>query len=441
MAFCTHCGSEIAPGAAFCTKCGQPLAAQPNPAAQQQPAYTAPARQPMQLELMSLISGGLLILGGLMGFIFTCCMNPFYKMVDIYDGTAISGLSVWAAIALILIWLTPMVYGAAELLNGLLFHKKSRVTATLMQIGNYVNLAVLAHAFLVSFVYLICVIVTMASASYLPGFFIALLILNILSLILLGVLVLVNLTYFHAQKQAIVSYHQHQMGYATAPMDSKLKAQPWVLGVGSLVFGIMSFFFCGFCDPYKTYYGYVFIGMGYAVAAFIMSLLLAGGYFFGYLSFTSISAQVAGQKAPDYKAAFEKMRQNNANKYIPTAAPTQQAAPQQPSVAQESPQQPAPQQAAQGAIRTAQGSRYPVGGQEILLGCDPAQAGIQFADPAGQVSPLHCGVRFENGQYLLVDYSATGTVVNGMRLTQGQPTYALPGSTVVLGDSVTITLE
>lgn len=50
-------------------------------------------------------------------------------------------------------------------------------------------------------------------------------------------------------------------------------------------------------------------------------------------------------------------------------------------------------------------------------------------------------MRFENGQYLLVDYSATGTVVNGMRLTQGQPTYALPGSTVVLGESVTITLE
>lgn len=393
----------------------------------------------MKLELMSLISGGLLILGGLMGFIFTCCMNPFYKMVDIYDGTAVSGLSVWAAIALILVWLTPMVYGAAELLNGLLFHRKSRITATLMQIGNYLNLGVLAHAFLVSFVYLICVIVTMASASYLPGFLIALLIMNILSLILLAVLVLVNLTYLRAQKQAIVSYHQFQMGYTPAPMDSKLKAQPWVLGIGSLVFGIMSFFFCGFCGNI-SYYGstqsYNAIGMGYAVAAFIMSLLLAGGYFFSYLSFNSVSAQVAGQKAPDYKAAFDKMRQDNANKYVPTANPAQQAAPQQPAA-----QQPAPQQAAQGAIRTAQGARYPVGGQEIRLGSDPAQAGIQFADPAGRVSSLHCGVRFENGQYLLVDYSATGTVVNGMRLTQGQPTYALPGSTVVLGESVTITLE
>lgn len=467
MAFCTHCGTENAPGAAFCTKCGQPMAAQPNPAAQQQPAqpasgmqqpaqqpaqpsyqqqaYAAPAapRQPLKIELMSLISGGLLILGGLMGFIFTCCMNPFYKMVDIYDGTAVSGLSVWAAIALILVWLTPMVYGAAELCNGLLFHRKSRVTATLMQIGNYLNLGVLAHAFLVSFVYLICVIVTMASAIRLPGLLIALLILNILSLILLAVLVLVNLTYLRAQKQAIVSYHQHQMGYTTAPMDSKLKAQPWVLGIGSLVFGIMSFFFCGFCGniSYSSTYSHNAIGMGYAVAAFIMSLLLAGGYFFSYLSFTSISAQVAGQKAPDYKAAFDKMRQDNANKYVPTAAPAQQAAPQQPAAQQQTVQQPAPQQAAQGAIRTAQGARYPVGGQEIRLGSDPAQAGIQFADPAGRVSSLHCGVRFENGQYLLVDYSATGTVVNGMRLTQGQPTYALPGSTVVLGESVTITLE
>ena len=97
----------------------------------------------MKLELMSLIAGGLLILGGLLGLIFTCVMNPFYDLASGFGllnrhgaGNAIGGLSVWASIALILVWITPMIYGAAELLNGLLFHKKSRVTATLMQIGN-----------------------------------------------------------------------------------------------------------------------------------------------------------------------------------------------------------------------------------------------------------------------------------------------------------------
>ena len=455
MAFCTHCGAENQPGAAFCTKCGQPMAAQPQPAqpaaqpgpsAQQpvqQPAYqqtyTAPAapRQPMKLELMSLIAGGLLILGGLLGLIFTCVMNPFYDLATGFGilnrygaGNAIGGLSVWASIALILVWITPMLYAAAELLNGLLFHKKSRVTATLMQIGNYVNLGVLAHGFLVSFIYLICVIVFMVSYSHvLDGSpLLAMLIHCILALLLLAALVLLSLKNLRAQKQAVVSYHQHQMGYATAPMDSKLKTQPLALGIGSLIFGILSFFFCGFCD----------LGMGYAVAAFIMSLVLAAGYFFGFLSFNSISAQVAGQKAPDYKAAFDKMMQQNANKYVPTAAPAQEA---QSPVQAAQPAQAAPQAEAQGFVRTAAGVRYPVGGQEIRLGSDPAQSGVQLSDPTGRISPVHCGIRFEKNQYLLVDYSATGTVVNGMRLTQGQPTYALPGSTVVLGESVTLTLE
>ncbi len=461
MAFCTHCGTENAPGAAFCTKCGQPMAAQPQPAqptaqpgpsvqqpaqpAYQQQAYTAPAvpRQPMKLELMSLIAGGLLILGGLLGLIFTCVMNPFYDLASGFGllnrhgaGNAIGGLSVWASIALILVWITPMIYGAAELLNGLLFHKKSRVTATLMQIGNYVNLGVLAHGFLVSFVYLICVIVFMVSYSYalegspLP----AMLIHCILTLLLLAALVLLCLKDLRAQKQAIVSYHQHQMGYAAAPMDGKLKTQPWILGIGSLIFGILSFFFCGFCN----------LDIGYAVAAFIMSLVLAAGYFFAFLSFNSISAQVAGQKAPDYKAAFDKMMQQNANKYVPTAAQTGTAAPQatEAAPAQTAPAaQTAPQAKVQGFVRTAAGVRYPVGGQEIRLGSDPAQSGVQLSDPAGRISPVHCGIRFEKNQYLLVDYSVTGTVVNGMRLTQGQPTYALPGSTVILGESVTITLE
>lgn len=446
MAFCTHCGTENAPGAAFCTKCGQPMAAQPQaaqpapaaqpatqptPAAQpqtaqpayQQQTYAAPApaapaaapRQPMKLEMMSLIAGGLLILGGLIGFIVTCCMNPFYTLVDGFSvlnnyglGNAIGGFSVWAAIALILVWLVPIIYGTGELINGLLFHKKNRLPATFMQIGNYANLLVLADAFLASIGYLISVIVFMASYSnYLEGSSLpSLLVHNIITLLLTGVLVLICLTYLRGQKQAVVSYHQHQMGYAAYAMDQKLKTQPLVLGGGSLIFGILSFFFCGFSQ----------LDIGYAVAAFIMSLFLAAGYFCGMLSFQRISAQVAGQKAPDYKAAIDKMMQQNANKYVPN---TQE----------------------QGFLRTAQGARYPVGGQEIRLGSDPAQAGIQFADPAGRVNSLHCGVRFENGQYLLVDYSATGTVVNGMRLTQGQPTYALPGSTVVLGESVTITLE
>lgn len=400
----------------------------------------------MKLELTSLIAGGLLLLGGLMGLIFTCCMNPFYGLAELYEGSAVGGLSVWAAIALILVWLTPMVYGAAELCNGLLFHKKSRVSATLMQIGNFLNLGVLAHGFLVSFVYLICVIVFMTSLPVLPGFVVALLIFNILALLLLAFLLLWALKDLRAQKQAIVSYHQHQMGYATAPMSAKLKVQPLMLGAASLVFGIMSFFFCAFCDAGSL--GYRFIGIGYAVAAFIMTLLLAGGYFFAFLSYKSISAQVAGQKAPDYKAALDKMMQQNANKYVPTAAPAATAAPQ---TAQTPAVQPAPEAApqtapaaqpeTQGFVRTGTGARYPVGGQEIRIGSDPAQSGIQLADAAGRISPVHCGVRFEKNQYLLVDYSATGTVVNGMRLTTGQPTYALPGSTVVLGESVTITLE
>lgn len=439
MAFCTHCGAENAPGATFCTKCGQPMGAAPQPAAQpaqaqpqtaqpsyQPQGYAAPApaapkapRQPLKLELMSLVSGGLLILGGLTGFIVTCCMNPFYVLVDSFSllnnyglGNAIGGFSVWAAIALILVWLVPIVYGTGELINGLLFHKKSRLPATLMQIGNYANLLILADAFLASLGYLISVIVFMASYSnYLDGSPLpSMLIHNIITLLLTGVLTLLCLTYLRAQKQAIVSFHQHQMGYAAYAMDQKLKILPLVLGGASLVFGILSFFFCGFTD----------LDIGYAVAAFIMSLFLAGGYFFGFLSFQRISAQVAGQKAPDYKAAFDKMRQESANKYVPSAQS---------------------QNPTQGFIRTAQGVRYPVNAQEIRLGYDPAQAGIQFTDPTGRISPLHCGLRFEQGQYVVTDYSTTGTVVNGMRLTQGQPTYALPGSTVVLGESITITLE
>ena len=73
-------------------------------------------------------------------------------------------------IALILVWLVPIIYGTGELINGLLFHKKNRLPATFMQIGNYANLLVLADAFLASIGYLISVIVFMASySSYLEG--------------------------------------------------------------------------------------------------------------------------------------------------------------------------------------------------------------------------------------------------------------------------------
>ena len=75
------------------------------------------------------------------------------------------------------------------------------------------------------------------------------------------------------------------------------------------------------------------------------------------------------------------------------------------------------------------------GGDELIIGKDPAQCAIVIDKKYTKVSRKHCGVRFDPMQniYIVTDYSTNGTsVVGGTKLAQGSASYLEPGTTINL---------
>lgn len=91
------------------------------------------------------------------------------------------------------------------------------------------------------------------------------------------------------------------------------------------------------------------------------------------------------------------------------------------------------------------GSRYPLGGERLVMGCDPARCRVVFPEQLPGVSHVHCCVWAESGRAYLRDLGSTyGTYVNGARLAPGQDQELTPGTTFCLGspkECFTVTRE
>lgn len=80
------------------------------------------------------------------------------------------------------------------------------------------------------------------------------------------------------------------------------------------------------------------------------------------------------------------------------------------------------------------GSRYPLGGEQLVMGCDPARCRVVFPDQLPGVSHVHCCVWADNGRAYLRDMGSTyGTFVNGVRIASGETRELTPGMAFSLG--------
>lgn len=82
------------------------------------------------------------------------------------------------------------------------------------------------------------------------------------------------------------------------------------------------------------------------------------------------------------------------------------------------------------------GYQVPInGGDELIIGKDPAQCAIVIDKKYTKVSRKHCGVRFDPMQniYIVTDYSTNGTsIVGGAKLANGSASYLESGTTINL---------
>lgn len=77
-------------------------------------------------------------------------------------------------------------------------------------------------------------------------------------------------------------------------------------------------------------------------------------------------------------------------------------------------------------------------GAELVFGRSPQEANIVFDQVHADVSRKHCSVRFDgrNNQYIVTDFSATGTYTDGgVRLEKNQPKQLSRGTVIYLGGS------
>lgn len=77
-------------------------------------------------------------------------------------------------------------------------------------------------------------------------------------------------------------------------------------------------------------------------------------------------------------------------------------------------------------------------GAELVFGRSPQDANIVFDQVHADVSRKHCSVRYDgrNNQYIVTDYSATGTYTDGgIRLEKNQPKQLSKGTVIYLGGS------
>lgn len=79
-----------------------------------------------------------------------------------------------------------------------------------------------------------------------------------------------------------------------------------------------------------------------------------------------------------------------------------------------------------------------VDGSELIFGRDPQSANIIFDQTASDISRRHCSVKFDGkaNQYIVTDYSSTGTYLEGsIQIEKGQPKTLAKGTVIYLGGS------
>ena len=79
-----------------------------------------------------------------------------------------------------------------------------------------------------------------------------------------------------------------------------------------------------------------------------------------------------------------------------------------------------------------------VDGSELILGRDPQSANIIFDQTASDISRRHCSIKFDGkaNQYIVTDYSSTGTYLEGsIQIEKGQPKTLAKGTVIYLGGS------
>ena len=77
-------------------------------------------------------------------------------------------------------------------------------------------------------------------------------------------------------------------------------------------------------------------------------------------------------------------------------------------------------------------------GSELVFGRDPQSANIIFDQTASDISRRHCSVKFDGkaNQYVVTDYSSTGTFLEGsIQIEKGQPKTLAKGTVIYLGGS------
>lgn len=70
----------------------------------------------------------------------------------------------------------------------------------------------------------------------------------------------------------------------------------------------------------------------------------------------------------------------------------------------------------------------------ICIGTDPSRCAIIYSRNVVGIASLHCQIVPQNNDWLLIDFSETGTWLNGKRLNRGEPSSLKMGDVFYLGN-------
>ena len=77
---------------------------------------------------------------------------------------------------------------------------------------------------------------------------------------------------------------------------------------------------------------------------------------------------------------------------------------------------------------------FPLPDNAICIGTDPSRCAVVYSKSTVEIAPLHCQIVPQDDDWLLIDFSETGTWLNGKRLNHGQPSSLKDGDVFYLGN-------
>lgn len=81
------------------------------------------------------------------------------------------------------------------------------------------------------------------------------------------------------------------------------------------------------------------------------------------------------------------------------------------------------------------GCTFPVQAANICIGTDPNICAVIYPAGTPGIAPLHCQITLKNNEWLITDFSDSGTWVNSTKLIQGQLYTLNAGDSIILGNS------